>query len=324
MIKSVRLVSLFAVLLAVALGVAMPASAQQKLRVALLRTTAMIPIIDAEKMGYFKREGIETEVITLNNGPAVISAVVSGSADIGWAATMPVISARAERQPIRAFISNNFERWPEPLLTHLIASERSGVKTLADLKGKTVASNATNGGCDLMIRDHIRAAGIPANAMKMVVMPFPQMQAALELGTVDAVCIVDPFYVSAMQSAKIKPKLLAGGMLADLPKIGAFAADAYFARDDWLTKNGKAAAAFLRALSAADKDLAADSAKYRGLLESEFKMPAALAGQITMALNTGSMVVEAKDYKPVIEGLVRTGLLAKPIDAADVIFPVTP
>lgn len=324
MIPHIRLASLFAVLLAAILGFAAPASAQQKIRVALLRTTAMIPIIDAEKMGYFKREGIETEIVTLNNGPAALSAVVSGSADIGWAATMPVVSAVAEKQPIRAFLSNNFERWPEPLFTHLIASERSGIKTVADLKGKTAASNATNGGCDLMIREHIRAAGVPADTVKMAVIPFPQMLAALELGTVDAVCIVDPFYVSAMQSAKIKPKELAGGMVADLPKIGAFVADAYFAREDWLAKNGKAAAGFMRALSAADKDLTADPAKYRALLESEFKMPAALASQIPVALNTGSMVVEAKDYKLVIDALVRTGLLAKPIDAADVIFPITP
>lgn len=320
----IRMISLLVVVLATVLGFAAPASAQQKLKVAYLRTTTLIPHIHAERMGAFKREGIEPEIITLNNGPAVVSAVVSGSADIGWAATMPIISAVAERQPIKAFLSNNFERWPAPLLTHLIASERSGVKTLADLRGKTVASNATNGGCDLLIRDHIRAAGIPADAMKMAVIPFPQMQAALELGTVDAVCIVDPFYVSAMQSAKIKPTRLTGGMLADLPKIGAFAADAYFARDDWLAKNGKAAAAFMRALSEADKDLAANPAKYRALLESEFKMPPALAEQITMAVNTGSMVVKAEDYRPVIDGLVRTGLLAKPVDAESVIFPVTP
>ena len=324
MILFARLASLFAILFAAILGIAAPVSAQQKLKVALLRTTAMIPIIDAEKMGYFKREGIEVEIITLNNGPAALSAVVSGSADIGWAATMPVISAVAEKQPIRAFLSNNFERWPQPLYTHLIVSERSGIKTVTDLKGKTAASNATNGGCDLMIREHIRAAGVPADTVKMAVIPFPQMLAALELGTVDAVCIVDPFYVSAMQSPKIKAKELASGMLADLPKIGAFAADAYFAREDWLTKNGKAAAGFMRALLAADKDLTADPAKYRGLLESEFKMPPALASQIPVALNTGSMVADVKDYKPVIEGLVRTGLLAKPIDAADVIFPITP
>jgi len=95
------------------------------------------------------------------------------------------------------------EHWPleNGLGEYLIAPARSWIKTLQERKGKTVASNATNGGCDLMIRDHIRAAGILASAMKMVVIPFPQMKGALELGTVDAVCAVDPFYAAIMASS---------------------------------------------------------------------------------------------------------------------------
>ena len=171
-----------------------PVAAEETVRLAYLKTLGIVPIIDAQQTGYFAKEGIKVEMITLNNGPAVVSAVVGGSADIGFSATLPVISAVAEHQPIREFMISGVERWPleEGIGEYVIASARSGAKTLQDLKGKTVASNATNGGCDLMIRDHIRAAGIPASAMKMAVIPFPQMKAALELGTVDAVCAHRP------------------------------------------------------------------------------------------------------------------------------------
>jgi ABC-type taurine transport system substrate-binding protein len=112
---------------------------------------------------------------------------------------------------IREFMIATVEHWPleNGLGEYLIASARSGIKTLQELKGKTVASNATNGGCDLMIRDHIRAGGILASAMKMVVIPCPQMKAALELGTADAVCAVDPFYAAIMASPRIEPTVLA-------------------------------------------------------------------------------------------------------------------
>jgi len=107
------------------------------------------------------------------------------------------------------------EHWPleNGLGEYLIAPARSGIKTLQERKGKTVASNATNGGCDLMIRDHIRAAGILASAIKMVVIPFPQMKAALELGAADAVCAVDPFYAAIMASPRIEPTVLAKGII---------------------------------------------------------------------------------------------------------------
>jgi len=304
--------------------VAAPAQAQQKLKIALLRTTAELSLIHAEKMAYFPKEGIDVEIVTLNNGPAVVSAVVSGSADIGWAATTPIISAVTRQQPIKAFLTNSLESWPDHSFEHLIASERSGIRTLADLKGKTAASNATNGGCDLTIRDHLRAAGIPADTVKMAVVPFPQMQAALELGTVDAVCIVDPFYTMVMGSPAIKPVRLGDGRFAGLKQIGAFAADAYFAREDWLAANTKAAAGFIRAIAAANADLTASPAKYRALLESEFKMTPELAAKLPIELNTVSLVAEAKDYQPEIDALVRTGLLPATIPAQSVVFTILP
>ncbi|MGH7111379.1 MAG: hypothetical protein ACREFK_13255, partial [Stellaceae bacterium] len=60
------------------------------------------------------------------------------------------------------------------------------------------------------------------------------------------------------------------------------------------------------------------------MIVKAFGLPAALADQIPDALNTTSMVAVPKDYKPAIDALVRTGLLAKPIPAADVVYTITP
>ena len=325
LIRLSRFAAVLAGLVAVVAAVR-PAAAEETLRLAFLKTLGIVPVIDAQKMGYFSKEGLKVEMITLNNGPAVVSAVVGGSADIGSAATLPVISAVAEHQPIREFMISNVERWPleEGLGEYLIASARSGAKALQDLKGKTVASNATNGGCDLMIRDHIRAAGIPASAMKMVVIPFPQMKAALELGTVDAVCAIAPFYSAIMASPQIEGTVLAKGIIADLPQIKSFAIAGYFARSDWLGKNKTAAAGFVRAMVAADKDLAAHKDKYHQIIVSEFKMSAELAEKIGFAPNTGSVVAEPKQLETPIAALVRTGLLKEAIPAADVVFTIQP
>jgi ABC-type nitrate/sulfonate/bicarbonate transport system substrate-binding protein len=302
------------------------AAAEETVRLASLKVLAILPVIDAQQMGYFSKEGLKVEMITLNNGPAVVSAVVGGSADIGFAATLPVISAVAGHQPIREFMVEYVERWPleEGIGEYLVASARSGIQALEDLKGKTAASNATNGGCDLMIRDHIRAAGIPASAVKMVVIPFPQMQAALELGTVDAVCTLDPFYSAIMASPQIKPTVLAKGIIADLPQIKSFAVAGYFARPDWLTKNKTAVASFMRAMVAAEKDLAAHMNKYHQMIVSEFKMSAELADKVGFAPNTGSVVAEPEQFEIPIAAMVRTGLLKEPIAAADVGFTIQP
>jgi NitT/TauT family transport system substrate-binding protein len=310
----------------VAIAASVPAAAEETVRLAFLKTLGVVPVIDAQQMGFFAKEGIKVEMITLNNGPAVVSAVVGGSADIGFSATLPVISAVAEHQPIREFMISSIQSWPleEGLGEELIASARSGIKTMQDLKGKTVASNATNGGCDLMIRDHLRAAGIPASAVKMVVIPFPQMKSALELGTVDAVCAIAPFSSAIMASPQINPNLLAKGIIADLPEVKSFALTGYFARADWLAEKKAAAAAFMRAMVAADKDLAANQDKYHQIIVEEFKMSAELANKIGFQPNTGSVVAEPQQLETPIAALVRTGLLKEPIRPADVVFPIQP
>jgi len=310
----------------VAIAASVSAAAEETVRLAFLKTLGVVPVIDAQQMRFFAKEGIKVEMITLNNGPAVVSAVVGGSADIGFSATLPVISAVAEHQPIREFMISSIESWPleEGLGEELVASARSGIKTMQDLKGKTVASNATNGGCDLMIRDHLRAAEIPASAVKMVVIPFPQMKAALELGTVDAVCVIAPFYSAIMASPQINPTLLAKGIIADLPEVKSFAIAGYFARADWLAKNKAAAAAFMRAMVAADKDLAANQYKYHQIIVEEFKMSAELANKIAFQPNTGSVIAEPQQLETPIAALVRTGLLKEPIRPADVVFPIQP
>ncbi len=306
------------------LGAASPVSAQQKIKVAYVRSLPMVPQIYAAQKGYFKAQGLDADIVTLNTGPAVVSAVVSGSVDIGFTATVPMILARAQHQPIRIFVALNYEQYPDPEWVFMAASARSGVKTLADLKGKTIAINTFDGACDLMVRDHLLQAGIDLNAVKIISIPFPQMQAALELGDADAVCIVQPFLTGMERSPKIKATVLAGGVVADLKQNKRVTLDGYFAREDWLKKNAKAAAGFMRAILAANRDLAKDLPLYRKLTADEFKMPPAMLSALPGAFNITSLVTEAQEYQPLINALTRTKMLKNPITPADLIYPINP
>lgn|SRR6185437_2673335 len=300
------------------------ATAQQTLRVAYLRSFAMMPFFYAEKMGYFKREGLDVQGITLNNGPAAISAVVSGSADIAESANVPVILAIAHNQPIRIFLSENYEQYPKPVFVYLVATRRSGVTTLVGPKGKSVAINAATSDCELILSDHLQTVGLTEQSVKLITIPFPQIPAALDLGEADAACLVEPFMTSVMQSPKGNATVLASGSLANLKELRHAVLDGYYGRDDWLANNRKTAAAFMRVIAVSVHELIANSQLYRKLLVEEFKVPEALAKPMPVDLNPVDFVVQPADYQAVIDGLVRTKLLAKPMKAEDVIYPIKP
>lgn len=298
---------------------AAPAQAQQKVKIAYLRAAQLVSHWHAEKLGLFKKEGIEAEIITVNNGPAVAAAVSSGSADFGWAGAVPIVFARAQNQPFKVFVAAGMES-ADNWAVYIVASGRSGVKTIADLKGKTFVMNAVGAVCELQMRSHFKKAGIAFEDVKTIIAPFPQMAPNLELGNGDAACPIEPFVTQMKLGGKINPVVLALGNVPDMAeKKITVPADAYFATEAWLDKNPKVAAGFLRALVEANKDLAGDLNKYRAYLMSEFKMPKDQADAAAIFMNRGDQVPRASEWQTLIDAMVETGMMKQRMNAAELI-----
>ena len=297
-----------------------PGHAQEKVRVAFLRTLGMAHIWQAEKMGAFKKEGIEVEQISLNNGPAVASAVASGSADIGFSAAPPMITAISQNQPFKVLLTNSTEKAPSQWVESIVVTRKSGVKSFPELKGKTVIINAVGAACELQLRGNLAAAGMQYEDVKTIILPFPQHAAALERGDGDASCNVEPFLSFMKVGGKLDPTSVSDGMVAGMDKLGEVVIDGYFARGDWLEKNAKSAAAFKRALEAADAYLLQHVPEYRALLVAEFKLPEKVAEAITPQINARKLDAKAEQWQPVIDGMAKTGMIKTPIKASDIIF----
>lgn len=303
------------------LTVSMLAGAQTALKVAGLRTIALLPVQYALKQGYFKRDGLDVEVITVGSGPAVISAVTSGSAQIGYTASVPVLFARAQNQPVRIFDAFTYEtakgdgQW-----TWLVASEKSGIKSVKDLAGKTLAMNAMGALCELQFREHMAKAGISFDAAKKIVVPFPQMQAALQLGNADAACVVEPFRTNMRVSPEIKSQTLAAGALADQSQR--YTLDVLFAREDWGQANLETLRRFNRGLTSALADFKRDPALFRRLITEEFKLGPAVVSLMKSDLEFTDLQPSAADIKPLLDGLLRQGLLKAALRPEDVILQV--
>lgn len=297
-------------------------SAQTAVKVGGLRTIALLPVTYAVEKGYFKREGLDVEVVSVNSGPAVISALMSDSVQIGYSASLPVLFARAQHQPVRIFTAFTYETSkPDGQWTWLVASERSGVKSLKDLAGKTVALNASGALCELMVREHLAKAGVAWDSVKKIVVPFPQMQAALQLGNADAACIIEPFRTQARVSPAIKAQTLAAGALADgSPR---WALDVLFTREDWGNAHKDVLRRFNKGLVAALDDFRKQPGLYRQLITQEFKLSAAVVSLMKSDLSYASDIVpQAADIQPLIDGLKRQGLLSEPMTSADLILPL--
>lgn len=308
----------FAMLSVCAMVVSKPVEAQglTKLRLAYLETTTMLPIYAAQAAGDYKKAGIDLQLIQVQGGPAVVAAVVSGAADIGYAAPTPPMQAALSGVPIKIVLSMGHEEAPKFAATDLIASKASGIETLAQVKGHKIALNAYGGLCELAWRDHLAAVGVKWSEVQPVIIPFPQIEAALQQGAVDAACLVDPFLASTMHNSAIGAHFLAKGMLANLKKPAL--SDVIFASDDYAEKNAAVIRKFAEVTAIErekfikDHELVVTAAeKYDDLQPTE-------AQNVVLSVTQASMVLDMSEVQTLLDAMYRDGMLKHHVDATEV------
>lgn len=298
-------------LAAAACAVAHAADALQTVRVAGLRADSMIRLFHAERAGYLAQEGLKAEFTMLGSGPAVVSAIVSGSVDVGYSALVPAVFARANGQPIRMFMTMATESGASGHQgTWIVVARSSAARSVADLAGKTVAINASGALCELLVRDHLMKAGVAYDAVKKVVLPFPQMQAALETGNADAACMAEPFFANAKLAPRVQARALAAGMLAALDPAKPIAQDGVFVREDWGRAHAETLRKLLRATERATEDFRKNPSLYRRQMIEEFKLKPEVAEQIAIYFEFGSPAARVEDVQPLLAAMQRHGLLA--------------
>lgn len=287
-----------------------------KIRVANFPNSFVLPMFYASEKGYFKNEGVDVEIMPYQTGPSVVSAVTSGEADIAWSASIPPIQARANGVPVKFFLTGAQEVPEHPTLW-LLATGKSGLKSIADLKGKTVMINANGGGCEISLRTNLAKAGLQWTDVKRLVVPFPQMQAALELGKADAACAIEPFFHSILATPAIGAKVLAAGLLAE--SNAPVLSNGFFAREDWLKKNADAATRFLRAYALARKDLEANRDLQNALATKVLGISPELAATVDLIGWTRENNVLEETVKPMIDAMFEAKQIKAEVAPADVV-----
>jgi NitT/TauT family transport system substrate-binding protein len=198
--KPVKILACVIVTLAALLLPAANATAQDKLKLAIGQRGFWDTAIShlGTKAGIFKKHGLELELLYTSGGGETQQAVISGSVDVGLAAgTMGVLGAYSKGAPVRiigAQATGAADFW--------YAQTSSGIKTLKDTDGKTIAYS-TNGSSthsialafvkDFNLKAKLVATGNPAVTLTQVM-----------TGQVDVGWASPPFGFKDMEEGKIR------------------------------------------------------------------------------------------------------------------------
>jgi NitT/TauT family transport system substrate-binding protein len=168
---------------------------------------SVIPIVDVapvylgDRQGFFAEQGLKLRIETAQGGAAIVPAVVSGQVDFGFSNYTSLIIARSKGLPLKVVAAGNASTGVKGKdFGGVVVKSGSPMRTARDLVGKRVAVNTLNNINDTTVRASIRAAGGDAKNVNFTELAFPDMQAALDKGNVDAIQVVEPFLTTALKN----------------------------------------------------------------------------------------------------------------------------
>jgi NitT/TauT family transport system substrate-binding protein len=237
--------TLFAVL-AAAIFV-FPAQAQEKksLKVSIIPIQDVAPLFAAMKEGYFKQQGLEIDTAPTAGGAVGIPGLLAGAYDIVFTNVVSTVQAKAQGLPIRiiAPASAVGDGSQGDGGAGIVVRKGEGIKTGADLVGKSLGVNTQKNIIWLYARAWVQKAGGDPNKVTYREVPFPQMLDALRGKRVDAVFAVDPFVTIAKGDATLE--FIGSPYISVQPNLDVAQ---YVASDEFIAKNPETLRRFNAAL----------------------------------------------------------------------------
>src|SRR3954452_1349767 len=181
--------SLFAGI-AIALA-ALPAAAQDKVKVGVFPVSSSLPYFVALENGYFKEQNIEPETVRLIGGPPNVAAMIGNQIDAAAVlVTIEGINANIKKPGVAMYISINSQNKTYQMEQFVV---RKGLeaKTLADLKGKKIMS-APGPANVTMAKAALAAAGLKESDYTIDQLDMGQHVNAMTAGTFDAGYTLEP------------------------------------------------------------------------------------------------------------------------------------
>ena len=264
----------------------------------------------ARDAGYFKDEKLEVELVPMAGGGQIIPALQSGALQFGISDALGVLNARNGGIPA-TYVSFNFSQTSaDPV--HAVLTTDPNIKTVADLKGKSVATNLSYNTDWTMMRAWLRKNDVDLKSVTFREVPFPDMLSALRNNTVSAVGASEPFITMGKEQGArvlgyyftdVQSPIVLSGIVALTP---------------YIEKNKDTVKRFTRAINRAIDDYNADPMTARKTIEANTKIPPTVVEK--MGLGKWQTRVPAEQMQFWVDAAKKEGVISDTADLNSLVW----
>jgi NitT/TauT family transport system substrate-binding protein len=238
----------------------------------------------AKDNGYFDRAGVTVDIQQNPSSPAIASAVVSGTYDIGYATMSTLAVAHVKGLPF-VIIAPDGIILPNLVIGGIMVGPQSTIQTAKDCNGKTFGTSGLNTQSEYVPRAWVDKHGGDATTLRFIELPFSETAAALAAGRIDAAYLVEPFLTIALK--KNLARMLATGDDAIAPT---YLASAWYTTAQWAKANPGAVAGFATAIGQAARWANANPAKVVPIINKYLKADPEITAMVPRTVYTDRLV----------------------------------
>jgi|SRR5579875_42396 NitT/TauT family transport system substrate-binding protein len=281
------------------------------IRVATTPNDSGASVFYALEMGFFKKAGVNVEIVRVNSAGLIGSSVASGSIDVGQTGISVLAAAHERGLPFVLIAPAGLYSSKTPT-SALVVMKNAPLRTAADLDGKTVGLRDINSPAYVAARAWIDQNGGDSKTVRFVEMPDSAAAAALLAGRVDAASIAEPDLEDALRHPELRLFAYSYNAIANQFLLGG-----YFTTKDYAAAHPDLVRAFASAIAEAGRWANRNHAKSAEILEKYTKaqvtptMPrVTYADRLTPAL-----------VQPLIDAAARYGVLKTAFPATELFGP---
>ena len=178
--------------------------AADSVSIGLTNASSDIALFIADAKGFFKEEDITPNFVAFDSAAKMIAPLGAGQLDVGGGAASSGLYNAIERGVGLKIVADKARNAPgfgfQSFLVRKALVDDGSVKTIADLKGRKVATVAQASSDASVLNEGLKSAGLGYGDVDKVYLGFPQQFVAYQNGAIDASITTEPT-VSAILAA---------------------------------------------------------------------------------------------------------------------------
>ncbi|RBM22555.1 nitrate ABC transporter substrate-binding protein [Prauserella sp. PE36] len=255
-----------------------PGEGPVTVRVGVIPISDVAPLYVGREQGFFADEGLRVEPQEFAGGAEILPAVQSGDLQFGFSNTTSLLIAASRGLPVRILTQGVQEAATEQQSwSHIWVRADSGITTPKDLEGKRISLNTLRNITEVTAKAALEKHGVDISTLQFVEVPFPEANAALEQGEVDAIYVVEPFDTVARQSGA---RPIVAPLYETEPSL---TVATYFTTEQYLADNADVAERFARAMNRSLEYAGSHPGAVREALGTYTQIPDELIGEVRLA-----------------------------------------